>query len=142
VRNIASGPASRAEKARHIADAIRRSGDHRWVGIYDVSATEIAALAWSGPAAPAYPRFPVDKGLSGSAVVSRRTIIANDVSKDPRYLATLGNTGSEMIVPVMKDGRAVGTIDIESERTGRFTDSDRSFVEDCARAIRPLWDSA
>ena len=110
------------------------------MGIYDVGPSEISVIAWSGPAAPAWPRFPIDKGLSGAAVKNGRTVIANDVARDSRYLTTLDSTGAEMIVPVTKASRVVGTIDIESAKIGRFTDSDRTLVERIAVAIRSLWD--
>jgi len=110
------------------------------VGVYDVSASEIAVIAWTGPAAPTSPRLPIDKGISGAAVRSKATVIANDVNRDPRYLTTLDSTGAEMIVPVTIADAVVGTIDIESETTGRFDDADRALIERCAAAIRPLWD--
>src|SRR5205085_5651412 len=79
LEGIASSSTPRHSKASQIADAIRRHGNHRWVGIYDVGPSEISVIAWSGPAAPAWPRFPIDKGLSGAAVKNGRTVIANDV---------------------------------------------------------------
>ncbi|HJP86769.1 MAG TPA: GAF domain-containing protein [Gemmatimonadaceae bacterium] len=136
---IVSSPVPRETKAAQVAEAIRQHGNYRWVGIYDVGDAEISVIAWSGPAAPNYPRFPVDRGLSGAAVKTRRTVIANDVSKDPRYLSTLDTTGAEMIVPTSDGTRVVGTIDIESERIGRFSEADRKIVEQCADVVRVLW---
>ena len=71
---------------------------------------------------------------------SHSTIIVNDVARDPRYLTTLDSTGAEMIVPVLSRSGVVGTIDIESETTNRFTNADRALIEQCATAIRALWD--
>lgn len=139
LHEILSGSSPREQKARQIADLIRRNGNHRWVGIYDVNDTEISVIAWSGPAAPTYPRFPVERGISGAAVRSRRAVVVNDVSKDSRYLSTLDTTGAEMIVPVVNGSRVVGTIDIESDIVDRFSESDRAFIEEYADAIRPLW---
>jgi GAF domain-containing protein len=129
-------------KARRIAEAIRLAGDYRWVGLYDVDEKEIAVIAWSGENAPTFPRFPVAQGLNGAAVASRMTVIVNDVASDPRYLTTFGGTQSEMIVPVIHPARGivVGTIDVESANKNAFTDSDRTFLEACSRAIVPLWD--
>lgn len=47
---------------------IRRFGGYRWVGVYDVTANEIAAVGWNGPAAPTYPRFPRSQGLCRPAL--------------------------------------------------------------------------
>lgn len=132
---------TRQVKAEHIAEAIRSAQDYRWVGIYDVNDQEVAVIAWSGPSAPAFPRFPVSLGLNGAAVASRSTVISNDVTQDARYLTALGSTQAEMVTPV-KDpstGVVVGTIDVESVHKNAFSDADRSLIEAFAQAILPLW---
>ena len=129
----------RHARAVQAAEAIRAFGDYRWVGIYDVSPAEIALVAYSGSGAPAHPVFSVSEGLSGEAVRSQATIVANDVANDPRYLTAFGSTRSEMIVPVMVKGRVVGTIDVESERLNAFRSEDRAAIEACAAAIAPLF---
>lgn len=131
----------RKQKAAHIAELIRQSQAYRWVGIYDVLPAEISAIAWTGVDTPAYPTFPIMQGLCGAAVASGRTIIAGDVSRDPRYLTTFGSTRSEMVVPIFspKTHAVCGLIDIESERLNAFSDADRTFIEDCARAVAGLW---
>ena len=65
------------------AELIRRAGDYRWVGLYQVTDTEINAIAWTGTIAPAFPRFPRDKGLNGVAVNTRHAVISQDVANDP-----------------------------------------------------------
>lgn len=59
---VGHGTRARTEKVADIAQIIRAAGEYRWVGIYDVSSNEIAAVAWTGPDAPAYPRFPATQG--------------------------------------------------------------------------------
>ena len=60
--------------------------------------------------------------------------------QDARYLTTLGNTRSEMVVPVRNEsGAIVGTIDVESEIVNRFKDADRELIERCATEIEFLW---
>ena len=128
-----------AGKAVRIADTIRRACGCRWVGIYEVTETEIGVLGWSGPDAPAFPRFPRTQGISGAAVASRETVNVGDVANDPRYLTNLGDTGSELIVPVLVDGEVRGTIDVESDRLHAFDEGQRVRLEECARAIAALW---
>ncbi|MBZ5596154.1 MAG: GAF domain-containing protein [Acidobacteriia bacterium] len=141
IREVLLSDAASPAKAERIADHIRRSGNYRWVGIYEVNGGEIAILGWSGAGVPAHPRFPVAQGLCGAAVASRNTVIAGDVTRDPRYLTTFGSTRSEMVVPVFGPaGRGVvAVIDVESERVDAFTDEDRDFGERCASAIAGLW---
>ncbi len=131
----------RAEKAVRVAALIRRAGAYRWVGVYEVTDHEIAAVGWSGPGAPAHPRFPVTQGLSGAAVASRRAVVVGDVTADPRYLTAFSSTRSEAIVPVVDPatGAVVGTLDVESAERDAFTDTDQQALERCAAALRGLF---
>jgi putative methionine-R-sulfoxide reductase with GAF domain len=131
----------REAKAVRIAETIRSAGDYCWVGIYEVSDEEITVIGWSGPGEPAYPRFPITQGLSGTAVTSREAVVVGDVTTDPRYLTAFGSTRSEIIVPVIEPAmrKVVGTIDVESEQKNAFTDADRATLERCAAAIADLF---
>jgi L-methionine (R)-S-oxide reductase len=134
----------RVEKAVQIAELIRQAGSYRWVGLYAVTDHEITAIGWSGPGAPAHPRFPVTQGLSGAAVATRRAVVVNDVSADPRYLTAFASTLSEAIVPVVDPGTGtvVGTLDVEGAERDAFTDADREVLEGCAAALRGLFAEA
>jgi putative methionine-R-sulfoxide reductase with GAF domain len=96
-------------------------------------------LAWSGPAAPAYLRFPADRGLTGAAIESRGPVVSNDVAQDPRYLTALDSTGSELIAPVVVDGRVVGTLDVEDGRTDAFDREDEALFVELAGALHGLY---
>lgn len=131
----------RVQKAQKIADTIRQFGNYRWIGLYDVGAELVSIIAYSGPGAPAYPQFPITKGLTGSAIREKKTVVVGDVRNDPRYLTAFGSTLSEIIIPVLdkKTGAVVGTIDVESEEVNAFSGEDQRMLEDCADAARPLW---
>jgi L-methionine (R)-S-oxide reductase len=139
-----AGDLGRADKAVRVAELIRQAGSYRWVGLYAVTGQEIAAVGWSGPGAPAHPRFPVTQGLSGAAVASGRAVVVNDVTADPRYLTAFASTLSEAIVPVVDPGTGtvVGTLDVESAQRDAFTDADRLALEACAAALPPLFADA
>ncbi len=140
LRTALQNPGDRLEKLRRAAEAVRESGAYRWVGIYDVHRGEIVIAAWSGPAAPDSPRFPVEKGLCGDAIRSGRTVVVGDVTRDPRYLTTFESTRSEIVVPILDvvSGRARGTLDVESDRPDAFGAEDREFLEHCAAEIATL----
>jgi GAF domain-containing protein len=123
-----------------MADGIREAGSYRWVGIYAVGPEEISVIGWSGPSPPAHPRFPKDRGLCGAAAASGKTVVVEDVTKDPRYLETLDTTRSEMVVPVKREnGEVVGLIDVESELEDAFTPQDLRLLEGYASAVARLW---
>lgn len=134
-------PGPRAIRAQRGAEWIRQARAYRWVGIYDVTPSEIAAIAWTGSTAPAFPRFPRSQGLSGAAVASGEPVVVQDVAADPRYLTAFGSTRAEAIFPVRAPGGAVivGTLDVESDQPHAFTAEDVSFLEACASILMVLW---
>lgn len=139
---IANERRDRLYRAESAAEIIRRIGPYRWVGIYDITAEDASVFAWTGQEPPAFVRFPIGPGLTGEAVRTRGTIVANDVANDPRYLTAFAGTRSEIIVPVFgADGKhVVGTIDVESEKLNAFASRDQVVLEKCAVALAPLWD--
>jgi L-amino acid N-acyltransferase YncA/putative methionine-R-sulfoxide reductase with GAF domain len=127
-------------RPQRIAELVRDATGRRWVGIYAVTDREVRNLAWDGPGPPAYPNFPVDQGLTATAIATGETVVSNDVANDPRYLTALESTGSEVIVPVVARGRVVGTIDVEDERTDAFSDDDVRLLEEVAERMCALYD--
>jgi L-methionine (R)-S-oxide reductase len=136
---LVNSPALRREKALEVARVIQAARAYRWVGLYDVTPEEVVAIAWTGFDPPAYPRFPVTQGLSGAAVATRKPVVVQDVTADPRYLTAFGSTCAEAIFPVAIDGRVVGTIDVESDRTNAFGPQDEEFLKTCTLILTPLW---
>jgi putative methionine-R-sulfoxide reductase with GAF domain len=100
----------------------------------DVGLETISVFGWDGPGPPTYPIFPVAQGLNGAAVVSGEAVIVQDVTRDSRYLPTLGSTRAEMIMPVRGEpgGAVLGTIDVESDRVNPFSERDRELLGACA----------
>ena len=141
IRSTAASGGDRAERAKRLAELIRKLGDYRWVGVYDVGAENVSIIAWSGPSAPEHPTFPVSKGLTGAAISEKRTVIVGDVRNDPRYLTAFGSTLSEIVVPVFAPGeqRVIGTVDVESDQANAFSSRDQQLIEQCAQAALPLW---
>lgn len=134
---------SRMEVMQEVASFLRRSGNYRWVGLYEVDHTagEVRNLVFSGPGAPAYPKFSIHNGLTAVAIRERRTVNVPDVAQSPLYLTTFETTRSEIIVPILDHLRTtiLGTIDVESDKVQAFSDQEQIFLEDCAEIVRPLW---
>jgi putative methionine-R-sulfoxide reductase with GAF domain len=140
LRALSHSPADRRARARETAEVIRAARGYRWVGLYEVTASQIAAIAWTGATAPAHPTFPVTQGLNGAAIAARAPVIVQDVRQDPRYLTTFGSTRAEAIYPVFSaSGAIVGTIDVESDKVNAFTSEDEMFLRGCADAIAFIW---
>lgn len=140
LRTLERGDGDRADKAQRAIELIRATGSYRWAALYDVLASEIAVIAWSGPQAPTHPRFAVGHGLNGACVTSRKPVIVQDVARDSRYLTTIGGTRGELIQPVLDNsGVVVGTIDVESDRVDAFGRRDEKLLAECASSLVWLW---
>lgn len=127
------------DKARAAAAALQQAGGYRWVGLYDVDATHIRAIAWTGTAAPAFPTFLRSQGLNGAAVAAGQPVVVQDVTRAARWLTTFGNSKAEAIFPVTLDGVVMGTTDVESDRVGAFTPAEDKLLRRAAEVLQPLW---
>ena len=141
LRIIAGERRDRKYLATRAAEIICRIGPYRWVGIYDIGEEDAHVFAWSGKGPPAFIRFPISAGLTGEAIRTKKTVVANDVSKHPTYLTAFVGTRSEIIVPVLDptQSNVIGTIDVESDRLDAFGPGDQKVLEQCALALASLW---
>ncbi|MBZ5552240.1 MAG: GAF domain-containing protein [Acidobacteriia bacterium] len=101
---------------------------YTWVGIYWVEGNELVLKTYLGKPSP-HTRIPIGKGICGAAVAEKRTVNVADVNADPRYLACSLETRSEIVVPIQRDGKIFGEIDIDSDAPNAFLGSDQQFLE-------------
>jgi putative methionine-R-sulfoxide reductase with GAF domain len=143
LERIVSSKVRRVVLLQAVADTIRHIGDYRWIGLYDVDydAGVVSNVVFSGPGAPKYPQFSMNKGLTGAAILEKRTINVGNVAADRRYLIAFGSTHSEIIVPIFDEARqkVIGTIDVESELRDAFDSETQMLLERCADVVSPLW---
>jgi GAF domain-containing protein len=83
-------------------------------------------------------RIPVGQGVCGAAAARGETEIVDDVNADPRYLACFPSTRSEIVVPIVHNGRVVGEIDIDSDQPAAFGAEDRELLERVAVLLAPF----
>ena len=83
-------------------------------------------------------RIPIGTGICGRAARVKETVTVDDVTADAEYIACSLETRSEIVVPIMRDGRVYGEIDIDSDVPTAFSAEDREFLERIARLIAPF----
>src|SRR5690349_20946590 len=109
---------------------------YNWVGFYMLEAnTDILVLGSFQGAMTPHTRIPLHQRICGAAASSGKTVVVDDVSKDPRYLACSLETKSEIVVPIFVRGKVVGELDIDSHFPSAFTKEDRELVEHCASVV-------
>ena len=107
-----------------------------WVGVYMIEGGDTLVLkAWDGPAATEHVRIPIGQGICGLAAREARTVVVDDVNKDPRYLACFKQTRSEIVVPISTSGKVVGEIDVDSDKPAAFNLDDRKLLEAVAEEL-------
>jgi len=110
---------------------------YNWVGFYmlDPKDSDMLVLGpFRGSMTP-HTRIPLNQGICGAAASSGRTVIVDDVNKDPRYLACSLETKSEIVVPVFAKGKVVGELDIDSHFLAAFGPDDRKLCEHAAHLL-------
>ena len=118
---------------REIVDFLHDAFNHySWVGIYIIDGNDLVLGPWKGPHATEHTRIPIGKGICGAAAATGKTELISDVNADPRYLSCFVSTKSEIVVPIKKDDKIVGEIDIDSDRINAFTQDDTVFLEKIA----------
>jgi L-methionine (R)-S-oxide reductase len=137
---------ARSAKSAHdlmsqIVELLRdRMLKYNWVGFYMLETPSngeppvLVLGAFQGAMTP-HTRIPLHQGICGAAASTGKTVIVDDVSKDPRYLACSLETKSEIVAPVLVWGKVVGELDIDSHFPSAFKDEDRELVERCALLV-------
>jgi GAF domain-containing protein len=111
---------------------------YNWVGFYMLepgAQPPMLVLGAFGGAMTPHTRIPLNQGICGAAASSGQTVVVDDVSKDPRYLACSLETKSEIVVPIFVHGKVVGELDIDSHFAAAFTSEHQDLVQYCAKLI-------
>jgi L-methionine (R)-S-oxide reductase len=111
---------------------------YNWVGFYmlepGAKPPVLVLGAFEGAMTP-HTRIPLNQGICGAAASSGQTVVVDDVSKDPRYLACSLETKSEIVVPIFVRGKVVGELDIDSHFSAAFTPEHQELVQYCAMLV-------
>jgi len=111
---------------------------YNWVGFYmlehSADPTVLVLGHYKGAMTP-HTRIPLHQGICGAAASSGKTVVVDDVKRDPRYLACSLETKSEIVVPIFVRGKVAGELDIDSHFPAAFGIEDRELIEYCAGLV-------
>jgi len=96
--------------------------DVNWVGFYRNVGGELVVGPFQGR--PACIRIPFGSGVCGAAAATQQVQRIEDVHAFPGHIACDSASNSEIVVPLIRDGELLGVLDIDSPKTGRFTQED------------------
>lgn len=98
-----------------------------WVGFYLNDGQELVLGPFQG--LPACIRIPFGKGVCGTAYSNRQTVRVEDVNQFEGHIACDSASQSEVVVPIVVNGEAIGVLDIDSPTTNRFDEVDEKGLE-------------
>ena len=116
-----------ANAAQFSAFLFHELGDLNWAGFYLNKGEQLVLGPFQGKVACV--RIPFGRGVCGTAASSRQTQRVEDVHAFPGHIACDSASNSELVVPLVKDGRLIGVLDLDSPSTARFSPDDQVGVE-------------
>ncbi|SDJ72334.1 GAF domain-containing protein [Alkalibacterium thalassium] len=109
--------------------------DVNWAGFYlwDTTDQELVLGPFQGKVACV--RIKDGSGVCGTAFKNEETIVVPDVHQFPGHIACDAASESEIVVPLIKDGRKIGVLDIDAPIKNRFSQDDKKMLEEFCNVL-------
>ena len=114
----------------NLSALLRETFQFWWVGFYLVRSEELVLGPFQGPVACT--RIPFGKGVCGTCWQQATSIVVPDVHAFPGHIACSAVSASEIVVPLLNEGRVIGVLDVDSEHLDHFDEEDRVGLEELA----------
>jgi len=133
IQGLVTGEPHLIANLANIAAALKEQFNWLWVGFYWVIEDELVLGPFQGPVACT--RIKKGRGVCGSAWEKVSTIIVEDVEKFPGHIACSSLSKSEIVVPVFKEGKIIGVLDVDSSELSQFDTTDQVYLEQIVALI-------
>jgi GAF domain-containing protein len=112
-----------------------------WCGFYILRGEELVLGPFQGKAACV--RIGLGKGVCGTAAARRETVVVPDVLAFPGHIACDAASRSEIVVPILENGRLRAVLDVDAPEPARFDAEDRAGLEAFVATLVPriAWDT-
>jgi GAF domain-containing protein len=84
-------------------------------------------------------RLKMGKGVCGTSAEKMETVIVDDVDKFPGHIFCDSDSKSEIVVPVVKNGKTEAVLDIDSGIYAAFDDTDKKYLEELIKKIEYIF---
>jgi GAF domain-containing protein len=109
--------------------------DINWAGFYRLIGDELVLGPFQGKAACI--RIALGKGVCGTAAAARNVQCVADVHAFPGHIACDVASVSEVVVPLIHDGRLLGVLDLDSPIAARFDEDDVAGLTAICATLAP-----
>lgn len=111
----------------NVAAALKEQFGWFWIGFYLVKQDELVLGPFQGPVACT--RIKRGKGVCGASWEQAATIIVPDVDAFPGHIACASASKSEIVLPLIVNGKVIGVLDVDSEMLNKFDETDQIYLE-------------
>jgi len=141
---------ARIDEIKHLVRSSQRSEDAQarvvmaikknfpkfhWVGIFRLIGKDLVLGPYQGKTPKGFEKIPVGRGVCGTVAITMRTEVVPDVGADARYLFCFDETRSELVVPIIKQGKFWGEITVDANEPDAFTRDDIELFEEAAQLL-------
>jgi len=127
IRGLLEGETDLVANLANVAAALKEQFGWFWVGFYLVKGDELVVGPFQGPVACT--RIRKGRGVCGTSWASATTLIVPDVDAFPGHIACSSLSRSEIVVPILIQGRVVAVLDVDSEYPDAFDAVDQLYLE-------------
>ena len=121
----------------NVSAILFKMGDVNWAGFYLVDGDRLYLGPFQGDVACTV--IPLGKGVCGTSFKEKRAIIVPDVNEFKGHIACSSLSKSEIVVPIIKDDKVLGVIDIDSPIYNRFNKKDEQLLIEVSNLIKDLF---
>lgn len=134
IRALVEGESDQIANMANVCAALKTQFEWLWIGFYLVRNEELVLGPFQGPVACT--RIGYGKGVCGTAWARAKTVLVPDVEKFPGHIACSSLSRSEIVVPLLKEGRVFAVLDIDSDEPDSFNEIDRSYLEEIVGLLK------
>jgi len=133
IKALIEGEPDLVANLANIVAALMEQFGWLWVGFYLVKENQLVLAPFQGPVACT--RIKKGRGVCGTSWEKAQTIVVPDVEKFPGHIACSSKSRSEIVVPVIRDNKVMGVLDVDSEQLAAFDETDKQFLEEIVNLI-------
>ncbi|HEY0060266.1 MAG TPA: GAF domain-containing protein [Flavisolibacter sp.] len=134
IKGLLEGETDLVANLANISAALKEQFKWLWVGFYLVKGEELVLGPFQGPVACT--RIRKGRGVCGSSWQQEKTLIVPDVEKFPGHIACSSLSRSEIVIPLFRNGEVTGVLDVDSEETDQFDETDQLYLEEITGLIK------
>ena len=127
IKGLLTGEPDLIANLANVTAALKEQFGWFWVGFYIVRVDELVLGPFQGPVACT--RIKKGRGVCGNCWAKSETLIVPDVEQFPGHIACSSLSKSEIVVPIIKEGKVWGVLDVDSELLNQFDETDQKYLE-------------